>query len=290
MTIVINIANTRIGGNQGENPVVLIASMFYKNHNIVSDPENGVFNITKARKLIDNAEKYSRIFNIPYIIDIVADTPKAMRKFLDFLISDIEFKRPILFDAHLNTRMEAIEYAKDLGILNQLIYNSLWQNPQNEIELLKEIGLKNVIIFVYDAKHTRNTAVVRWKFLTEPTEKRKSLLDVAKYIGAKNLMIDNVLTEYQSLADAIEANIMMKSTLGYPVGCGPANISWHIKNIEKNNYIDMITRDSSLISISALYSDFLLMGPIERVKQAFGAARISQNIKNELNIDFFNTS
>ncbi|MHA1298514.1 MAG: tetrahydromethanopterin S-methyltransferase subunit H family protein [Candidatus Helarchaeota archaeon] len=289
MTSIINIANTNIGGNQGENPVVLIPSIFYKNHNIVSDPDNGIFDEEKAKKLIENAEKYSTIFNIPYILDLVADTPKAMKKYLDFLISDIEFKRPILFDAHLDTRMKSIQYIKDIGILDQVIYNSIWQNPKEEIELLKEVGIKNLIIFVYDAKHTRNTAIVRWRFLTEPTEKRKSLLDIAKYIGAKNLLIDNVLTEYQSLADAIEANIMMKSGLGYPVGCGPANVSWHIKNIEKNDYINMTTRDSSLISISTLFSDFLLMGPIERVKHAFGAARIAQNIKEMLNIDFFNT-
>ena len=191
-------------------------------------------------------------------------------------------------DAHLDTRMETIEYVKDLGILDQVIFNSIWQNPPEEIELLKEVGIKNAIIFVYSPKHARNTAIIRWRFLTEPTERRKSLLDIAKYIGVKNVMIDNVLTEYQSFADAIEANIMMKSSFGYPVGCGPANVSWHIKNIEKNEEIKMVTRDASLISIGTLFSDFLLIGPIERVKHAFGSARIAQNIKNGLNVDFSN--
>ena len=90
---IITIAGIRIGGIQGENPVVLIPAIFYKNHNIVKDPENGIFDGDKAKHLIQNAEKYSNIFNIPYVLDLVADTPKAMKNYLDFLISDVEFKR-----------------------------------------------------------------------------------------------------------------------------------------------------------------------------------------------------
>lgn len=50
---VFNIENVRVGGRSGENPTVLIGSMFFRGHKIVSDPAKGIFDRQKAKDLLD---------------------------------------------------------------------------------------------------------------------------------------------------------------------------------------------------------------------------------------------
>ena len=46
---VFDIAGVKVGGKPGENPSVLIGSMFFRGHKIVSDPEKGIFDKAKAK-------------------------------------------------------------------------------------------------------------------------------------------------------------------------------------------------------------------------------------------------
>jgi tetrahydromethanopterin S-methyltransferase subunit H len=54
---VFNIDNVRVGGRPGENATVLIGSMFFRGHKIVSDTEKGIFDRQKAKDLLDREEE-----------------------------------------------------------------------------------------------------------------------------------------------------------------------------------------------------------------------------------------
>ncbi|MBC7131437.1 tetrahydromethanopterin S-methyltransferase subunit H, partial [Candidatus Bathyarchaeota archaeon] len=45
---VFEIGNVKVGGQPGETPTVLIASIFYEGHHIVKDPDKGEFDAKAA--------------------------------------------------------------------------------------------------------------------------------------------------------------------------------------------------------------------------------------------------
>ena len=281
-----NIGGCKIGGDLST-PTLLISSIFYSGHNIVSDQNNGEFDVEKAKALIDKQIEVSQILNIPTCLDVVGETAEAMAKYLPFVAEN--FDGPIVIDGFINARMEGLKVAKDLGIMDRVIYNSIWKNQPKELDLMKETGLKTSIVFSYDVADS--SAIKRFKILTEGTKKYDGLFSIAEKIGVKQLLIDNVLTtELNSLADVLEANLMFKSLFGYPVGCGPANINYglsksRLKFMEKK-FIKMI-RESAVNSIAQLFSDFILIGPIERIDKACVSADLVNTIRENLNFDPF---
>ena len=57
---VFKFGNITLGGKPGKNPPVLIGSIFYENHNIVSNFQKGEFDKTKATRLIITQEDMSK--------------------------------------------------------------------------------------------------------------------------------------------------------------------------------------------------------------------------------------
>lgn len=270
------------GGAQGENPPVLIGSIFYSGHHIVNDPETGDFNREKAKRYIQDFMNYSRKYKIPGVLDVVAETPDALVKYLDFTLD--EFDGPLILDGIYDARLRGIEHVKDLGVPDRIIYDSIWKNSPKELAALREAGIKTAILFSYDI--TDSSSIKRFSIMTEGTKKYPSLLKQAEQAGITQILIDNVITTFESIGDVIESNIMFKNMYGFPVGCGPANISYYVAKYEKEMTTKEV-RDASLISLLCLFSDFLLFGPVERAKSVFMSAYIGANIKNNLKFNLF---
>ncbi|NVM30224.1 MAG: tetrahydromethanopterin S-methyltransferase [Candidatus Helarchaeota archaeon] len=270
------------GGQQGENPIVLIGSIFYSGHHIITDPEKGEFHREKAEKYIKDFMNYSQKYRIPCALDVVAETPTAMIKFLDFTLD--EFDGPIILDGIYDARLRGIQHIKDLGVPDRVIYDSIWKNTETELKAIKDAGIKTAILFGYDIADSSSSK--RYSVMTEGTKKYPSLLKQAEQAGITQMLVDNVITHFDSVGDVIETNIMFKNMFGVPVGCGPANISYYLDKFDKAMTTKQ-TRDSSLIAVLSLFSDFLLFGPIERAKTAFMSAYIGVGIKNSLKFDLF---
>ena len=270
------------GGAQGENPAVLIGSIFYSGHHLITDPENGDFDREKAQQYIRDFMAYSKKYKIPCALDVVAETPTAMIKFLDFALE--EFNGPIVLDGIYNARMAGIEHIKDIGVADRIIYDSIWKNEDAELQALRDAGIKTAILFGYDISDS--SPMKRYSIMTEGTAKYPSLLNQAERAGVNQMLIDNVITHFETIGDVIESNILFKNTFNVPVGCGPANISYYLAKYDKEMTTKEI-RDSSLIAILCLFSDFILFGPIERAKSAFMSAYIGIGIKNSLKFNLF---
>ncbi|MFX1441575.1 MAG: hypothetical protein ACFFFD_15130, partial [Promethearchaeota archaeon] len=56
---IIDIDGVKVGGIPGKNPSVLIGTIFYKNHKIVTDERRGLFIRSKAEELINIQEEFS---------------------------------------------------------------------------------------------------------------------------------------------------------------------------------------------------------------------------------------
>ncbi|MHA1129666.1 MAG: tetrahydromethanopterin S-methyltransferase subunit H family protein, partial [Candidatus Helarchaeota archaeon] len=185
-------------------------------------------------------------------------------------------------DGIYDARIQGIQYVKDHGIQDRIIYDSIWKNSEKELKALKLAGIKNAILFGYDVADS--SASKRFIVMSSGTKKYPSLLNQAEQAGITQILVDNVITNLASVGDVIETNIMFKNMFGFPVGCGPANISYYLNKFDKKKTSKEI-RDASFIAILSLFSDFLLFGPIERAKSAFMSAYIGASIKNSLKFD-----
>jgi tetrahydromethanopterin S-methyltransferase subunit H len=94
---VLNIGGVDIGGQPGEYPTVLIGSIFFAGHNIVSDPDKGIFNRAKAKHLLDQEVAVSLTTGNPRFVDVIGTTSEALIKYIEFVAGNTS--SPILVDS-----------------------------------------------------------------------------------------------------------------------------------------------------------------------------------------------
>ena len=130
------IGNIKVGGQPGENPTVLLASMFHKGDKIVTDRKKREFDKDQATKYIKGQEEASAKFGVPCICDIVANSGDEFKTYIDFVTSVTDV--PIGIDAWIaEPKIEACKHCKELGIQDKVLYNSItpWAKGGFEKEL-----------------------------------------------------------------------------------------------------------------------------------------------------------
>lgn len=212
---VFNIENVRVGGRPGENPTVLIGSMFFRGHKIVSDPDKGIFDRKKAKDLLDREEELSAQTGNPRIIDVVGDTGQALINYIEWVAANSS--SPMLVDSALpKSRMEAMRHFSKTEIVPRLIYNSLdTYYTEEELACIKECGIKSAVVLAFTTKAIKPKD--RVKLLKE------NLLPAAERAGLKNLLIDVGVLDIPSVGWSTQAIREIKENLGYPCGCAPSN-------------------------------------------------------------------
>ncbi len=255
---------------------LLIGSIFYSRHSIVSDPQKGVFDRERAEELISRQEELSDEYRIPSTLDVVAETGEAMKRYLDFIL-DV-YDKPFILDGYVESRVAGLEYALQHGVVDRIIYNSINTiNTREELSLIKEAGVKSAVVFCYDPSHTTPSR----RFMLLP-----DLIKRAKELGIKDIMIDVVPTDIRSLGEVIETLLLVKSAYDYPAGCGPANVSYYMADYLKKE-LDVRILVSSVDSVAQLFSDFIFYGPVERSSIAFESAYIIEEVKEGLSVPLY---
>lgn len=258
------IGTAKIGGLPGENPTVLVGSIFYRGQKILKNEMTGDFDGVKAEELIKVQEEFSEKTGNPHMLDVVASTPEAMKKFLDFISGLTD--APILLDGiTANVRIAALEYAKEHALKNEIVYNSITpEYKQEEIEKIKETGIKSAILLAYNIR----------EFTSEGRIKAiRALLPVAYQAGIKNPLIDTCVLDIPSLGMACRALFELKNEFGLPTGCGAHNAIGTWKGLKKKmgkqaTHPSMAVASGITVAIGA---DFVLYGPIESADYMFPA-------------------
>ncbi len=262
--------------------IVLIGSIFYSRHAIVEDHSKGIFNREKAEELINRQEELADKYQLSSTLDVVAETGEAMVKYLDFIFD--HYDKPFILDGYVEARVAGLKYVIEHGLSDKIIYNSI--NPINtkeELELIKEAKIRYAVIFDYDPSYTTPTR--RLALLTGDGRK-EGLIQKAKALGIRDLLIDVVPTDIKSLGEVIETLLLVKATYPYPAGCGPANVSYYMAEYLKKE-LDVRVLVSSVDSVAQLFSDFLFYGPIERSDVAFESAFIVEEVKEGLSTPIY---
>ena len=79
---VFQIGDVKVGGQPGENPTVMLASMFHKGDKIVTDRKKREFDKDQATKYIKGQEEASAKFGVPCVVDIVANSGDEFKAYI----------------------------------------------------------------------------------------------------------------------------------------------------------------------------------------------------------------
>ncbi|MCC6057876.1 MAG: tetrahydromethanopterin S-methyltransferase subunit H [Desulfurococcaceae archaeon] len=263
---VFEIKGIKVGSQPGENPPILIGSIFYHKHKIVEDEKKGVFRKEEAEKLIKNVEELSDRTKIPFMLDVVGASPEAIVKYIEF-VSSIT-KAPILVDplGDVNVASAALRYVKEVGLIDRVIYNSLTAKSRDEeYKLLQESGVDKAVLLLYTDKVLDVEARIK---------SLEMMLEKTRVYGVDKYMVDTFVIDLPSLSVAMRTAIEIKKRFGLPVGCGAHNaISAQRKAFKErfgSEWVKIMELASNLAPI-VIGSDFLLYGPIETSNEVFAA-------------------
>lgn len=261
---VYQIGDVRIGGRLGENPTVLIGSMFFRGHKIVSDPDKGIFDKQKARDLLDRELELSLQTGNPRIIDVIADTEEAMINYIEFVASHCS--SPILVDSALpKSRMKAIQHFAKTEVVPRLIYNSIDTHfTEDELACIKDSGVKSAVVLAFSTKAVRPKDRVK---LLE-----KDLLPATQKAGLENLLIDAGVMDIPSVGWASQTIYEVKNATGYPSGCAPSNAVYMWSKLKERGTPAFEAAASVVFGLPvSVGGDFIFYGPTRNAPWFYNA-------------------
>ena len=116
---------TKIGGQPGEYPTVLGASIFYNKHEVVLDDKTGKIDKEKAEGLWNRCMELSDMTGVPHFIQIIAEYGEAFESYISWFDS-IDKKTAFLMDSSVPTALaHACKYVTEVGLADRAIYNSI---------------------------------------------------------------------------------------------------------------------------------------------------------------------
>ncbi|MDD3245904.1 MAG: tetrahydromethanopterin S-methyltransferase subunit H [Methanosarcina sp.] len=276
---VYEIGGVKFGGQPGENPTVLVSTMFYARHKIVTDEDKGLFDKAAAETLWNTQVSMSDATGNPYVNQIVGETPEAIKNYIDWFVG-IDDRTPFLIDSSAgDVRAFAAKYCTEIGVANRAIHNSINASiEQAEMDVLAESAVEAAIVLAFNA--TDPTVKGKMDILeVGGSGQTKGMLQVAKECGIKIPLVDVAAMPLGAGSGATIRSIpTIKGKLGLPVGGGYHNMAsaWDwLRKFKKTQpdpkAIYMPTDIGTNLVAQIAGSDFLLYGPIENVNQIFPA-------------------
>ena len=206
----------KVGGQPGDNPPLLVASMFHKGDRILGKRKAGEFDRDKAATYIKRQEELSEQTGIPAITAMVANSADEMKRYVDFFtgLSD----KPFAIDMWMqDPRIEAVKYVAELGLMDRLVYNSItpWDKDiPGQVEKMKELGVKHAVVQVYDDNDPT------------PQGRVNSFRKMMEMIGEdtfETILVDTSVMNLPATSFSSIANRMIKEEFGVPSGLASSN-------------------------------------------------------------------
>lgn len=263
--------NIKLGRGNFKLPPVLIGTMFYQGQTIIDRKDNEKFSIEKAKKRIDTHKELAKKYKIPELIEISADTPKAMIKYLDFYLE--YYEPPFVLGGTFDARVAGIEYLDERGLKpDNYIYNTISNLKNNkELEILKKYHIDSIVILILGSENMTSTQ--RFNYITKRNQPNNvSLIEGLNQIGVKKIWVDGGVINLESLAHVLETQQLISSSLRYPVGTAPNLFLFQYSSPRLNIKFHTRYRRASIMFIATWFSNFIFYGAIEDAKESFTSA------------------
>ena len=275
---VFNIDKIKIGGQPGENPPLLIASMFHNKDRILQD-RKGNFDRERAKELIKKQEELSASTGIPSMVAMVANTAEEAQIYIDFYLETT--KMPFGIDMWVaEKRAKATEYIAKLGVQDRFLYNSItpWDKDiKGQANKLKDLGIKHVVVQAFDDKDQ------------SPAGRLKSLNNLMEQgaDGFDTIIVDTSVMNLPATSFSLIANKIIKEKTGLPCGGAYSNGTHMWKEskeawgLEGFKAMDAVAQGMC----SVLWSDFNFYGPLVTAPRIFPAVATAHILLSTLVYD-----
>ncbi|MEE8371921.1 MAG: hypothetical protein V3R73_07190, partial [Sphingomonadales bacterium] len=209
-----DLGGVMVGGQPGEYPAVLCASIFYMGDALIIDEMAGEFDKEKAYEVVEAMRQRCEEAAVPLIIDMIGGSPAAMANYVEWLEPT---GLPFFVDGTTPpVRLAGARKAIELGIEDRMLFNSIGpETGQKEIDALKELDLETCIVMTHNAKAPN----FQGKF-----DIAERLLDLAGEIGFTQFVMDTAVLDLVEPGPCSKAIWMLKDKYGYPAGCSPTHM------------------------------------------------------------------
>lgn len=232
----------------------------------MEDPKKGVFDRGRAEELIRKQEELSDLTGNPCMLDVVCTSTEAARSYIDFVSETTD--APILLDAYPKVRLEALEYVTEVGLIDRIVYNSIYAPSETEIEAIRDSKVEAAILLAYNVKDRTSEGVLS---LLNGSDGNPGLLEVSERAGITKPLVDTTIFTYiPSVGIGARACLRVKDELGLPSGGAPGNAAsvWK-KPKEWGSDITKVIYTTSQVVPMVMGADFLLYGEIEAAPMVF---------------------
>jgi tetrahydromethanopterin S-methyltransferase subunit H len=260
----LEIGSVKIGGIPGLIPTAMVGSIFYSKDKLVRNVKSGEIDKAGTETMLNRLADISERTGLPSVLDVVASSPQAMERYLQYLADETDM--PLLIDGSGSSEVNiaGLETARNAGLLDRVALNSLTPDDDEAIySKIEEVGLRNAVILTFS-----NLAMTS---ATKRAELADQLYDKATRAGLDNIMFDTGVVDLPTLGLACRALMMIKDKFGLPVGCGAHNAvaMWNglVPKFGKKAKTPAFV-GSNLMPI-ALGADFVLYGPIKHAQVVF---------------------
>ncbi len=267
------IGSVRFGGQPGEYPTVVCSSIFQKGDRVFSGKRKEGFNEQRAEEVLKKQDKLAEETGVPGMADIVANSGKEFKTYIDFVTSVSNM--PFCIDAWvLKPKLEGAAYCAEKGLLDRMFYNSLtvWEKDlETEIREIANLGVKHVLLVAFDQDDQMPSGRV--------TGTRK-LLEAIEKVGAQfeTIIVDTATMNAPACAMCSLANQMIKEEWGFAVSSAPSNGSYMWKEArEKWGFKAWAAVDATLEGLCSFFShDMIFSGPMGGVDRIMPAVAMAE--------------
>jgi tetrahydromethanopterin S-methyltransferase subunit H len=211
---------TKLGGQPGEYPTVLAASIFYNKQEIVLDEKTGKIDKPKAEALWNRCQELSDLTGIPHFIQIMAEYGPAFQSYISWFDS-IDNKTAFLLDSSApQARMDTAKWVTEVGLAHRCIYNSINGSiSDKEIEVLKNSDVDASIVLAFNPADP--SVPGRQKVLIEGgvAGQKKGMIPISEDCGITRPILDTAATPLGLGSGGSYREILAcKAIFGYPTG------------------------------------------------------------------------
>jgi len=262
----------RLGNVKFGDVPVMIGSLFYKSDRKVIDHKKGEVNMQALLRELKSVERLKERTGLLHAIDIIAETPEAMERYITIL-SEASDDPLLIGGLNEESRIAGYKKASELGLAGRCGVNSVSLNTsEKELECIRVSGIRFAIV------QTLDPAAVY------PEEKlgvlKGGLLERCRNAGITSMAVDVGIIDFTSVWLAAESIKAVKNELGLPAGCASSNIAYQPllkKKVTKRVARSMNVALNTIIQIAG--ADFILYGPLKAAGYIFEAAATVEGIK-----------
>jgi len=266
----LKIANCTIGGPIGSRTGLIVGSIFYDNHSIVTNARTGEFSEERAGELISRVNGLATRYGVQMAFDVIGSEADAFSKFITFTADRTQL--PLLLNAtEAEVRIAGLETAAELGILDRCIFASLNEDTEDaEIEALGKHRPAGVMILAND--------------VSDPTPDGSCNMIESYFhpmlseIGVEVPIVDLGVMDAPSVGIAMRGIEAVRQRFGYPAGCAFSNCfpQWTGLTSLGREWVNL-SLATALVCTRMAGGDFLHYGIVEKCRtaaHALGSAEV----------------